>query len=780
MPFPVVDAFLLTPEEGKTGKIAICTNTMAPSMVINEIPLELRDDVSVMGSLVVSRDGAERMIVNALSHPNLEYIILFGEETLSFRPSTNLLLALMHGYDPEKKGNMIVNGKGISHQYPSIPAHLLDLFKKKVKLIPLYKHTGCDEIIKDYVEWLRPQVPSIVYETITEILAQKKIYYNSLTKMVEVLKTVPKSNAEAIELDPQDFQHLQPPIVEIEEEGKKEDVPFTVVRDGMNIRVYFKDETISGNDSFLIAYSIMKHGVQLTTKQALLLGAELSRVEIEIRNDIPHEPFVESTVGESVTEIPLANRTILKADTKYYYKIGVKEGKISVQSLAHDTCESVFELRSTTLLPLLDRIASEDRFEQYEQTLLHQMDIGIETARAALAVESDNSYFQDFRNLFSINEKVFPLFIVEADSFLANHQKMITKLYTNGLTTQHPDSHKGTMRSATVLAVYRRSGESLTHFPAIYKSGDLSTTAMREAYKEQLLSAENSGTYTYGNRTRAHFGTDQLQDVVKQLRNGKNVAVIQRFDFTQDMTLTETEVHSGTVVRTRLEATHDPCLTHDIYFVLDRKLHSFHIARAHNIVNAYPENVFGLHDAYDSFVAGELGLELGDMFVLSNRGNVLLLTEEQKAKQLIAEPAKPMEDVDTSMGPAAIGNEFPTQGIAYTNVPILIDHERPDHPDLEWIENYNGTNLIEKVTQYLRKRGDKHNNPILGTHPYGRLVFFQCNQRGGKLQATAVFLEGSSNTFWQDMQLCNYLATQYHTTLEVPVGNLFFFYVPIQ
>jgi len=34
MPFPIIEAFLLQPEEGKKGKIAICTNTLAPGMVI--------------------------------------------------------------------------------------------------------------------------------------------------------------------------------------------------------------------------------------------------------------------------------------------------------------------------------------------------------------------------------------------------------------------------------------------------------------------------------------------------------------------------------------------------------------------------------------------------------------------------------------------------------------------------------------------------------------------------------------------------------------------------
>ena len=69
--FPIVDALLLTPTEGKDGFIGICTNTTAPGQVLNELEGKERRFISVLGSLIVSRDGAERMILNSLSHPTL-------------------------------------------------------------------------------------------------------------------------------------------------------------------------------------------------------------------------------------------------------------------------------------------------------------------------------------------------------------------------------------------------------------------------------------------------------------------------------------------------------------------------------------------------------------------------------------------------------------------------------------------------------------------------------------------------------------------------------------
>jgi len=801
MAFPVVDAFLLEPEEGKKGKTAICTNTLAPSMVINELQFDLRSDICVMGSLVVSRDGAERMIINCLAHSTIEYLILFGTETLSFCPSTNLLSALMDGYREDRDGNVIIGGKGVSHHYPNVAPHLLDQFRKRIKVIPLFTHHSSQNIVERYVEWLKPQVPLEVYTCLKSIFSKKKIYYDSLVEMVKVIAEVKSSGVSAVELDAKDFQHLQPPIVQVDGENKKIDVNFSVSQDKGNIIVDIDLNeglyTIRGTDSFLLAYSLMdymdKHNLTLPHDQQLWLGVELSRVEMAIRSEVKGQSHVASQIKEGERrEIPIASRSILKADKKYYYKMGIKDGRVSVQSLAQDTCESVFELRANRIFPLIDRINNENRFEDYEQQFLHRVDVGIEIGRAMIALDLGLSYFQDFRNLFKINKTNFPYIFVEGDTFLGVHQKIITRLYTQGITESHPDTHKGTMRSATVLACYRGSGNTLQHFPEIYGSASQSAKDMREKYKEQLLSAENKGSYTYGNRTRTHFGKDQLKEAAAFLKKHPDKPfVIQRFDPVVDMAITETPITDdlGNIIRTRLEATHDPCLTHDVYFISEGKLHSFHIARAHNMVNAYPENIFGLHDAYDQTIARELGIELGDMFMLSSRGNMLLLTEEQKAKKLIAEPSKPIEELDNKHGPYDLRLSFPSLGVGVYQAPLEIREERPQHPCLSRLEDYSGLNIISKARSYLDKKGNKHNNSILCTfnpkqdqliEDHNRLIFFQCNNRGNKLQASAVFVNGTKENMKSDVELCNYLATQYKNSLGLELGNLFLFYVPLR
>jgi len=46
--------------------------------------------------------GTERMIINSLVHPTLKYIIFVSEESFTFVPGTNLLQAILKGFDKNK------------------------------------------------------------------------------------------------------------------------------------------------------------------------------------------------------------------------------------------------------------------------------------------------------------------------------------------------------------------------------------------------------------------------------------------------------------------------------------------------------------------------------------------------------------------------------------------------------------------------------------------------------------------------------------------------------
>lgn len=791
--FPIVDAMLLTPEQGEQGVVGICTNTSASGQVYNEVDQNVRSHVSVLGSLIVNRDGTERMILNSLAHPTLKYLVLFSEESLTFSPSTNLLQVLKNGFDKNRNGNYVKDGKGAAPQYPNLNEKLVNIFREEIITLPLFmfRNNFSQKLIGEYLEWLQPRVDEKIYQALKKINEKDKIYYDALNEFIDVVARVPAKSKNAVALDPKDFPHLQLPRIELKDKNIVPKCPFHVTREGLNIHVNLKVGkealSIEGQDDFLIGYSLMKALGEkknlLSPQEQLFLGVELGRVKTEIVNNLKFPSFVKSESVPNKTAIPLESNLALKVDGRYYYKIGLKDTTISVACLAYDVCEEVFELRTKTAAGLLERLAQMNRFEDYPMDILHRIDIGTQVARAAIAAKLGYNFIQDFDTLFKINTKKLPLLVSEGDSFLDVHKSVVRKIYTQGLTEEHGDAHKGLARSAITLAIYRDSPNSLRTLPNFYRQGVESTETMREEYKKQLLRFDHDGSYSYGQRTRTFFGYDQLKNTIKVLKkNPGRATVIQRFDPKEDMMFFPDESGKG------LKFTHDPCLTHDVFFMRGTTLHSFHIARAHNTVNAYPENIFGIFDAYVSMVRDGLKAQGGDMYMLSNRANILLLTEEQRTRKILSEPSKPAHNLDTSSGPYLLGKNMKESknktGVFYVHQPIKKVIKRPKSKTLERLENYHGVNVLDKAISYLKIRGGMHNNSILSEYqarimdPQGEyLLFFQANVFGKKLHASAVYVNHPIRKIQEDLTLCNYLATQYGKTLKYPLGNLTMFYI---
>lgn len=793
-PFPLIDSLLLIPKEGKNGVIGICTNTTSSGQVLNEIDAKYRSGVAVLGTLIVSRDGTERMILNTLAHPTLKYLVLFSEESLTFSPSTNLLLAIQHGFAKDKSGNYIQNGVAAAAQYPNLSQKILDYFRTETVVLPLfmYKNSFSKNVIADYLRWLAPQIPKELSETLRHLNAKEKIYYDSLNMLLAVLEKYPPSPKTPIELDVKDFQHLQPPTVELSEPGRRIPCPFRVTRESTTVRVDLTVDgetyTIRGSDEFTIAYSIMKFLDKrknfLTLIEQLFLGAELGRIKTEIISGLQFPSLIKENTISGGKELELVSSTPLETDKKYYYKIAVKGERISVMCMAFDVCEEVFELLSDDAGALLARLASQNRFEDYRMDILHRMDIGTQIGRAAIAAANGYIFIQDFSTIFKLNTTKLPFIVSDGDSFLDIHKGVLMKTYAEGITTEHGDNWKGPARSAIALAVYRDAGKALENMPKIYQQGESSTGQMRSAYKAQLLRLDHDGSYSYGERTRAYFGFDQLEALIEALKKNPGCGtIIQRYDPAHDMEM-QTDPATG-----RIKFSHDPCLTHDIFFVSDKRLYSFHIARAHNIVNAYPENIFGLFDAYATTIRTALGCESGDMFMLSNRANILLLTEEQRTKKILGEPSKPPHDTNITIGPHVLGKnrariDMPI-GIAYATGPIEALREKPASRVLEQIENYTSCNTLERAITYLAKKGAMHNNAVLSAYrpgnsdPQGEhLIFFQANVIGNAVHATGVYVNHSLSSFAADRDLIRYLATRYSDALGFGLGNYTLFYAP--
>lgn len=793
-PFPLIDSLLLIPEEGKNGVIGICTNTTSSGQVLNEIDSKYRSGVAVLGTLIVSRDGTERMILNTLAHPTLKYLVLFSEESLTFSPSTNLLLAVQHGFAKDKSGNYIQNGVAAAAQYPNLSKKILDYFRTETVVLPLfmYKNSFSKNVIADYLRWLAPRIPEELFETLRQLNSKEKIYYDSLNMLLAVLEKYPPSPKTPIELDAKDFQHLQPPTIVLDTPAKTFLSSFSVTQEGTLLRldIGLREEAffIKGSDEFTIAYSLMKYlGSKksfLSPLDQMLMGAELGRVKTEIQNSTKTSSFLKSPRIRGEQEIPLESHIRLVTDKKYYYKIAVKDDAISVLCMAFDVCEEVYELRSKNASALFEKLAQFNRFEEYEMDILHRMDIGTQIGRAAIATANGYIFIQDFSTIFKLNTTKLPFIVSDGDSFLDVHKGVLMKTYAEGITAEHGDNWKGPARSAIALAVYRDAGKALENMPRIYQQGESSTDQMRTEYKKQLLRLDHDGSYSYGERTRAYFGFDQLEVLIEALKkNPGRGTIIQRYDPAHDMEM-QTDPATG-----RIKFSHDPCLTHDIFFVSDKRLYSFHIARAHNIVNAYPENIFGLFDAYATTIRTALGCESGDMFMLSNRANILLLTEEQRTKKILGEPSKPPHDTNITIGPHVLGKnrariDMPI-GIAYATEPIEALREKPASRVLEQIENYTSCNTLERTITYLAKKGAMHNNAVLSAYrpgnsdPQGEhLIFFQANVIGNAVHATGVYVNHSLSSFAVDRDLIRYLATRYSDALGFGLGNYTLFYAP--
>ncbi len=789
--FPIVDALLFLPDEGGEGHIGICTNTTAPGQVFNDIDEKNRAAVSVLGPVIVSRDGVERMILNALVHPTITYLILFSEESLTFSPSTNLLLALMRGFDPEREGNYIVKGEAASAHFPNLSKEILDRFRENICVLPLFmsQNENSAAITNEYLTWLAPKIPDELSAFLREANSQKKKYYDVLNTLIELLKSGPAVRKAAIAIDPKDFQHLQPPKISLPDDFTPAHVPFRVSIEDSLLRldiqigddVYF----IRGDDDFRIEYSLMKFLGEkrqlLLPLEQLLIGGELNRLNVERTAGIVSESFVEPNDIQGTTEILLEAATNLIPDTEYYYKVGLKDDFVSVMCMAFDICAEVFDLRSRGARGIFNWLAEKNRFQDYEMDILHRMDVGGQIGRATIAAHYGYSFIQDFSTIFKVNKEVLPLLITEGDSFLDVHRGTLLKVYTEGITEEHGDARKGLSRTASTLAIYRNTEQALASLPAIYKQGDLSTEDMRTAYKKQLLRLDHDGDYSYGERTRVHFGFDQLEGSIEALKkDATRATIIQRYDPTVDMGITIDPDNGRSVY------THDPCLTHDIFFILNGALHSFHIARAHNLANAYPENVFGLYDAYVTTVRNSLSLSSGDLYMLSSRGNILLLTEEQRVRKIVAEPSKPIGAVDRESGPVLYGDnvhpEPEARGVSYTSF-VPVETDLFDDPVITRVTNFEGLNTLERATTYLVQKGGTHNNPLLTTYQAGKcdpqadhLAFFQANVFGGKLQTTAVFTNHEPRLV-EDRKIISAISTQFARALNVPIGNASLFYV---
>lgn len=123
---------------GKGSKVAICT--LGSIGLLEEISRsDMMGRVAIAGRLLSENKGIDAIIQYALSHPDLERIVLCGKEVKGHLPGQALIALYRNGVD--QQGRII----GAAGPYPTVQStsEQVNLFRKQVKITDM---TGVTDI----------------------------------------------------------------------------------------------------------------------------------------------------------------------------------------------------------------------------------------------------------------------------------------------------------------------------------------------------------------------------------------------------------------------------------------------------------------------------------------------------------------------------------------------------------------------------------------------------------------------------------------------------------
>ncbi len=138
------------------------------------------------------------------------------------------------------------------------------------------------------------------------------------------------------------------------------------------------------------------------------------------------------------------------------------------------------------------------------------------------------------------------------------------------------------------------------------------------SYLPQILEKEKFDGlhYTYGNRLRGHFGVDQLEEIIKKLKNDRNAreAVGVLFD-----------------PRVDVKAEHRPCITLIQALFNQDKLNLNVYVRSHDMFGGWPLNAFGMRKLQQK-IAREANLPIGVLTFISASAHIYDFNWEEAKK----------------------------------------------------------------------------------------------------------------------------------------------------
>ncbi len=170
------------------------------------------------------------------------------------------------------------------------------------------------------------------------------------------------------------------------------------------------------------------------------------------------------------------------------------------------------------------------------------------------------------------------------------------------------------------------------------------------AYQRAMLAAElpEGISYTYGNRLRGHFdqrpGTDTLQSAIDLLRCDRRTrrAYISVWDSSADLAR---DGEDGARAR--------PCLAAVVFRVSEDRLTMTATYRAHNLLSAWLQNVYGLM-ALQRHVADGVGIETGPLTVISHSLGIDPRSPRYEMARAIAERWRRDDELDRRTGKSSL------------------------------------------------------------------------------------------------------------------------------
>jgi len=146
--FPIaVDVF-----QGHGSKVSVCTLSSI-DLLIKISKLDLMNNLLIAGRLHSENKGIDKMINYCIDHPQLEYVILCGKDTIGHYPGNALINLIENGVD---RGGRI---KGSFSPSPFICSGNADVekFKKQITLIDMRNCFDTDKISKTVYRLLGKQ-----------------------------------------------------------------------------------------------------------------------------------------------------------------------------------------------------------------------------------------------------------------------------------------------------------------------------------------------------------------------------------------------------------------------------------------------------------------------------------------------------------------------------------------------------------------------------------------------------------------------------------------------